>query len=67
MEIFYGTKEANNMRREEEFLNLTPGERLIAFIEMICAPRTLPLPDNYEHPNDKKNNFVIRKKDGKKL
>ncbi|MCF8367075.1 MAG: hypothetical protein K9H16_14895 [Bacteroidales bacterium] len=67
MEIFYGTKETNNKRREEEFLKLTPGERLIAFIEMVTAPSVLPLSDNYEHPNDKKNNFVIRKKDGKKL
>jgi hypothetical protein len=64
MEIFFGTKEENNQRREEEFLKLTPGERLIAFIEMVTAPRTFPLPADYEHPNDKKNNFVIRKKDG---
>ena len=65
MEIFYDTKEANNKRREEECLKLTPGERLIAFIEMVCAPTALPRPENYVHPNDKKNNFVIRKKDGK--
>jgi hypothetical protein len=64
MEIFFATKEENNRRREEEFLKLTPGERLLAFIEMVTAPRTFPLPENYEHPNDKKNNFVIRKKDG---
>jgi|GEM_PF-747026 len=67
MEIFYDTKEANNKRREEEFLMLTPGERLIAFIEMVCAPPALPHPENYVHPNDKKNNFVIWKKDGEKF
>jgi len=54
MEIFLVTKEENNRRREEEFLKLTPGERLIAFIEMVTAPRAFPPPENYEHPNDEK-------------
>ncbi len=68
MEIFFASKDENNKRREEEFLELSPGERLIAFIEMICAPPVTPLPDDYVHPNDAKGNFVIRKKEnGKKL
>ncbi len=67
MEVIFATKEENNKRREEEFLELKPGERLLAFIDMICAPPALPLPDDYRHPNDKKNNFVIRKDDGTKF
>lgn len=68
MEIFFASKDENNKRREEEFLKLSPGERLMAFIDMICVPPPTPLPDDYVHPNDAKGNFVIRKKeDGKKL
>jgi len=68
MEIYFASKEENNKRREEEFLKLSPEERLIAFIDMICAPPATPLPDDYVHPNDAKGNLVLRKKkDGKKL
>ena len=67
MEVIFATKYENNKRRQEEFLKLKPGERLLAFIDMICAPRALPLPDDYRHPNDKKNNFTIRKSDGKEF
>ncbi len=59
MEIYFGTKGENNRRREEEFLKLSPGERLEEFLRMISAPRTTPLPDDYVHPNDAKENFVI--------
>ena len=59
MEVYFNTKEENNRRREEEFLKLSPGERLLAFIEMVSAPRSTPLPDDYVHPNDAKGNFVI--------
>lgn len=62
MEIYFGTKEENNKRRQEDFLKLSPGERLIAFIEMVCRPGIYPVPDDYEHPNDRKNNFVIKKR-----
>ncbi len=68
MEVFFGSKEENNERREEEFLKLSPEERLMAFIDMICAPPAAPLPDDYVHPNDAKGNFVLRKRnDGKKF
>ena len=67
MEIFFGTKEENNKRREDDFLKLSPGERLIAFIEMISAQPELPSPRNAEHPNSKKNNFVICKNDRKEF
>ena len=67
MELIFATKEENNKRRQVEFLKLSPGERLIAFIEMVCKPSATPLPDDYQHPNDKKNNFLIRKINGKKF
>jgi hypothetical protein len=64
MELIFATKEENNKRREEEFLKLSPGERLLAFIDMVCTPPPLPLPNDYKHPNDIKGNFIIRKSDG---
>ena len=67
MEIFFGTKEENNKRREDDFLKLSPGERLIAIIEMISAQPELPSPRNAVHPNSHKNNFVIYKNDGKEF
>lgn len=67
MEIFFATKEENNLRREKDFLKLSPAERLISFIEMVCTPSPFPLPHNYVHPNDKKCNFIIRKQDGEKF
>ena len=65
MEIYFATKEENNKRREEAFLKLSPGERLLSFIDWVCTLGPLPLPDDYVHPNDKKGNFVIRKNDTK--
>jgi len=67
MEIIFATKEENNKRREDDFLKLSPGERLIAFIEMISAQPELSSPRNAEHPNSQKNNFVIYKNDGKEF
>jgi len=68
MKIYFANKEENNKRRKGEFLKLSPEERLYVFIDMICAPPLIPLPDDYTHPNDSKGNFVIRKtRDGKKL
>ncbi len=64
MKVYFATKDENNKRREEDFLKLSPGERLIAFIEMISSIQIIPSQDD-EHPNHRKNNFVIRKKDGK--
>lgn len=64
MELYIGTKEENNKRREEDFLKLPPEERLIAFINMVSRPPLHPRPDSYEHPNDKKNNFILRLNNG---
>jgi len=67
MQIYFATKEENNLRREEHFLKLSPGERLMSFIEMVCTPSPLPLQDDYVHPNDKKGNFVINMQDAKEF
>ncbi len=63
MEIFFGSKEENNKRREEEFLKLSPAERIIAFFKMIEETRPLSNQKDHKHPNDKKGNFVLRKND----
>ncbi len=65
MEIFFATKEENNKRRENDFLKLSPADRLASFIDMVCTPSPFPLPDDYVHPNDKKGNFILRKQNGK--
>lgn len=63
MEVFFATKEENNKRREEEFLKLSPEERLMNYFDRLFAPRTTPLSDDYMHPNEKKGNFVLRRND----
>ena len=62
MEVFFASKEENNRRREEEFLKLSPDERLLSFLRMISASRTSPLQDGFVHPNHKKGNFILSKK-----
>lgn len=64
MEIFFATKEENNKRREDDFLKLSPSDRLTSFINMVCTPSPFSLPDDYVHPNDKKDNFILRKQNG---
>jgi hypothetical protein len=54
MEIYFGTKEENNARRQEEFLNLPPAERVMAFIRLSQAMAAFPT----QTPKDK-GNFVI--------
>jgi hypothetical protein len=61
MEIFFGTKEENNKRREEEFLKLSPGERLLVFLKQIGQQSTFPNKNPGVHKNDAKGNFVLRK------
>ncbi|MDZ7741799.1 MAG: hypothetical protein U5Q03_08645 [Bacteroidota bacterium] len=63
MEIFFGSKAENNKRREDEFLKLSPTERLIAFFKMIEETKSLSIQKDHEHPNDKKGNFVLLKDD----
>jgi len=61
MEIYYGTKEENNKRREDEFLNMSPDDRLINFIKRLSSLRSIPPSKNAVHPNHLKGNFVISK------
>lgn len=67
MEIFFGTKEENNKRREDEFLNLSHSERLLSFLEMISFPSIIDPSKNNIHPNHKKGNFILSKKNANKF
>lgn len=60
MEVNFGTKEENNKRRQEEFLKLSPAERVIAFFHMVEDSRLFNNQE-YKHPNNSKGNFVITK------
>ena len=53
-EIFFGTKEENNARREAEFLALTPFERLQWFFKMVGKA-------NHSNENEKKGNLILYK------
>ena len=57
-EIFFGTKEENNIRRLNEALSRTPHERLIFFL-MLCEEMQF-FQTNKPHPNDVKNNFILQ-------
>ncbi|MCF8233195.1 MAG: hypothetical protein K9G67_04520 [Bacteroidales bacterium] len=59
MEIYYGTKEENNKRREEEFLRLPGAERVLVALRMIEESAFLSDLKNKAHPNDSKGNFVL--------
>ena len=53
-QIFFGTKEEHNARREAEFLSLTPYERLRWFFSAVGQNK---VPSN----EDKKGNFILIK------
>jgi len=61
MQIRYLTKEASNKIREEEFLALTPAERLVAFLELSGRiNRLFPSKETFEERT--KGNFIVEKK-----
>jgi peptide subunit release factor 1 (eRF1) len=60
MEIFFGTKDEHNKRREEEFLRLSPDERIEAFFAMLHSDFLKEKDGEYVHPNEKKGNFIIK-------
>lgn len=66
MEIIFATKEENNRRREAEFLEMAPEERLKAFIRMVSSPPPIPEYDKYKYLGEDKR-FEIRKKMDNKL
>jgi hypothetical protein len=59
--LHFGTKEEHNRRREEDFLALTPSERVSLFIRMVAQVHLLPTGTEVE---DKGNFVLTRAKDG---
>lgn len=53
------TKEESNARRQEEFLKLSPGERVMSFFVLSRAILKFPTRATYD---SKHNNFVLKKK-----
>lgn len=54
MKMFFRTKEESNKIQEEEFLKLTPSERVLSFISHIYYFKNFPTTKA-----DKHKNFVI--------
>ncbi|TXE02007.1 hypothetical protein ESV85_21735 [Algoriphagus aquimarinus] len=59
MEIRFMTKAESNKLRQEEFLKLSPAERVMSFFEL--SRRILKFPTNAT-TDSKQNNFVLKKK-----
>lgn len=59
MEIRFMTKEESNKLRQEEFLKLSPPERVMSFFEL--SRRILKFPTHFE-ADSKQGNFVLKKK-----
>lgn len=59
MELSFASKEENNKRREEEFLKLSPVERIMDFIDRLSKPSILPVKEVSRHKNDAKGNFIL--------
>jgi hypothetical protein len=59
MELQFSTKDENNLRRENDFLKLSPARRLETFLQMINEFQVLPLNKGTIHKNDSSNNFVL--------
>lgn len=53
-QIFFGTKKENNTRRENEFLALSPCERLQWFFKMVGQA-------THSNANEKKGNLILYK------
>jgi len=55
MKISFQTKEESKRQQEEEFIELSPSERLLSFLVMLKKMRAFPTNAEY----DTKDNFVI--------
>ncbi|MCW4469542.1 hypothetical protein OGH69_11235 [Flavobacterium sp. MFBS3-15] len=55
MEMRFETKEESNRRREEEFLKLSGGERVMRFLKLSMQMRMFPTTAK----PDKSSNFVL--------
>ncbi len=60
MELKFQSKEESNKMQREEFLKLTPSQRVSAFFNLIYKLRKYPTRSSFE----KSNNFLIVIKDG---
>ena len=60
MDIYFGSKNENNDRRRDEFLNLSPVERVFSFLRMLEESKDLNKVSDV-HPNYKKGNFILSK------
>jgi len=59
MEITFTTKEESNKKRQEEFLKLSPIERIYSFLELVVRVNKFPT----KYKKEKNNNFVIELKE----
>jgi hypothetical protein len=55
--IFFGSKEENSKRRQDEFLSNSPYERFLLFLRMAEEMRFFETVA--PHPNSLKDNFII--------
>ena len=55
MEINFRTKEESNKIQQEEFLKLSPAERIYAFFDLMFIMEKYPT----TYKEDKSNNFLI--------
>ncbi len=60
MKITFQTKEESKRKQQEEFLKLTPGERVLAFFELSRRMKDFPCKKLIE----KTGNFILRIDDG---
>ena len=58
MKIFFRIKEQSNEVQEEEFLKLSPSERVLVFFELVYFFNQFPT----KTPKNKSNNFIIERK-----
>jgi hypothetical protein len=61
MEIRYLTKEESNKIRQEEFLALSPSERILAFLELSRRINQL-FPSKISFEERTRGNFILERK-----
>ena len=63
MKIFFRTKEESNKIQEDEFLKLTPSERVLRFFSLVCYFKNFPTTATKEN----KNFIIVIKQKGEKI
>jgi len=59
MKVKFTTKEESNKLREEEFLKLSPSDRVRYFLKMMTAYQNMQIKGRAVHPNHEKGNFIV--------